>query len=111
MICTSCGETITGAYMGDADSDSVYCRRCIMLGLKAARLFVTGGRLIGGRIIGPQEIRPAMDPHIEARHQKYDRPKIWAMCDAGFSDSEIAEEFGTNILTIGKIRREPRRDI
>lgn len=110
MICSSCGETITGAYIGDADSESVYCRKCILLGLKAARLFVTGGRLIGGRIIGPQEIRPAMDPRME-RRQKYDRPKIWAMCDAGFSDAEIAERLGTNILTIGKIRREPRRDI
>lgn len=109
MICSSCGETITGAYMGDADSESVYCRKCIMLGLKAARLFVTGGRLIGGRIIGPQEIRPAMDPRME-RRQKYDRPKIWAMCDAGFSDSEIAEEFGTNILTVARIRGERRKD-
>ena len=33
-----------------------------------------------------------------------------AMCDAGFSDSEIAEEFGTNILTVARIRGERRKD-
>lgn len=98
MICTSCGETITGAYIGDADSESVYCRKCILLGMKAAQLFRR-----------EQEIRPEMDPRMEHR-QKYDRQKIWAMCVAGFSDSEIAEEFGTNILTVARIRGERRKD-
>lgn len=102
MICSSCGKEISGVYIGDASTSETYCRDCTLLGLKAVQIF-SQGRMV--------ETRPVMDPHIEARHQKYDRPKIWAMCDAGFSDAEIAERLGTNILTIGKIRREPRRDI
>lgn len=102
MICSSCGKEIAGVFIGDASTGETYCRDCILLGLKAVQIFSQGRRV---------ETRPVMDPHIEARHQKYDRPKIWAMCDAGFSDAEIAERLGTNILTIGKIRREPRKDI
>ena len=102
MICSSCGKEITGVFIGDASTHETYCRDCTLLGLKAVQIF-NQGRMV--------ETRPVMDPHIEARHQKYDRPKIWAMCDAGFSDAEIAERLGTNILTIGKIRREPRKDI
>ena len=60
MICTSCGETITGAYMGDADSESVYCRKCILLGLKAARLARdTPGH--GSTHGTPAEVRQAED--------------------------------------------------
>ena len=101
MICSSCGKEIVGVFIGDASTGETYCRDCTLLGLKAVQIFSQGRKI---------ETRPVMDPHIEARHQKYDRPKIWAMCDAGFSDAEIAERLGTNILTIGKIRREPRRD-
>ena len=100
MICSSCGKEIAGVFIGDASTSETYCRDCTLLGLKAVQIFSQG-----------RETRPVMDPHIEARHQKYDRPKIWAMCDAGFSDSEIAEEFGTNILTIARIRSERRKDI
>ena len=102
MICTSCGKEISGVFIGDASTGETYCRDCTLLGLKAVQIFSQGRRV---------ETRPVMDPRIEARHQKYDRPKIWAMCDAGFSDSEIAEEFGTNILTIARIRSERRKDI
>ena len=101
MICSSCGKEITGVFIGDASTGETYCRDCTLLGLKAVQIFSQGRRV---------ETRPVMDPHIEARHQKYDRPKIWAMCDAGFSDSEIAEEFGTNILTVARIRGERRKD-
>lgn len=101
MICSSCGKEIVGVFIGDASTCETYCRDCTLLGLKAVQIFSHGRNI---------ETRPVMDPHIEARHQKYDRPKIWAMCDAGFSDAEIADRMGTNILTIGKIRREPRRD-
>ena len=101
MICSSCGKEIVGVFIGDASTGETYCRDCTLLGLKAVQIF-SQGRMV--------ETRPVMDPRIEARHQKYDRPKIWAMCDAGFSDAEIADRMGTNILTIGKIRREPRRD-
>lgn len=100
MICSSCGKEIAGVFIGDASTGETYCRDCTLLGLKAVQIFSQG-----------RETRPVMDPRIEARHQKYDRPKIWAMCDAGFSDSEIAEELGTNILTIARIRSERRKDI
>lgn len=97
MICSSCGKEIAGVFIGDASTGETYCRDCTLLGLKAVQIFNQGRKI---------ETRP-----VEARHQKYDRPKIWAMCDAGFSDSEIAEEFGTNILTVARIRSERRKDI
>lgn len=100
MICSSCGKQISGVFIGDASTGETYCRDCTLLGLKAVQIFNEGRKI---------ETRPVMDPLME-RRQKYDMPKIWAMCDAGFSDSEIAEEFGTNILTVARIRGERRKD-